>query len=216
MGCSTTGACSTGSGRLGLNGGWVLVDREVHLFHGARGHQFVTETAGGGPDEQVGGCAGLQRLDENLVFAPFDLERRTAGGDLRDGLAEFDHAEMVLRRTQPRNLIPVRLLCLDLLAECGQSRDCDKHQSAFHGLYSFSQCLYLSEKPTGRPGFPDLPESHTTCRPASASEPWASAWNQEVRASRPSLPPARTRTPRDESAEFGRDRRSGRRSSLLA
>src|ERR1039458_10575010 len=64
---------------------------------------------------------------------------------------------------------------------------------------------YFSEKPTGRPGFPDLPESHTT-RPASASEPWVSAWNQEVRASRPSLPPARIRTPRDESAEFGRDR----------
>src|SRR5205085_3740087 len=47
--------------------------------------------------------------------------------------------------------IPVRRLCLDLLAEYGQGRDRDKHQSAFHGLYSFSQLPHLSEKPTGRP-----------------------------------------------------------------
>src|SRR5229473_6241900 len=124
---------------------------------------------------------------------------------------------MVLRGAQPRDLIAVQLLRLDLLAERGQSRDYGEHQSAIHGLYSFSQSLYFPEKPTGRPGYPDLPERHTTCRPPTlASEPWASAWNQEAQASRPSLPPARTRTPRDESAELGRDRRSSHLSSSLA
>src|SRR5260370_22773261 len=123
---------------------------------------------------------------------------------------------MVLVGTEPRDLIAVRLLCLDLLTERGQSRDYDEHQGAFHGLYSFSQSLYFPEKPTGRPGYPDLPERPTTCRPPTlASEPWASAWNQEAQASRPSRPPARTRTPRDESAEFGRDRRLSLRASSL-
>ena len=71
--------------------------------------------------------------------------------------------------------------------------------------------LSTSQEAYGRPGYPDLPVRRTTCRPpALASEPSASAWNQEAQASRPSLPPARTRTQRDESAEAGRDRRSGR------
>src|SRR5712692_9905371 len=124
---------------------------------------------------------------------------------------------MVLSGTQPGDLVAVRLLRLDLLTEHGQSRDYDEHQGAFHGLYSFSQSLYFPEKPTGRPGYPDLPERRTTCHPPTlASEPWASAWNQEAQASRPSLPPARTRTPRDESAEFCRDRKSSPLSSSLA
>src|ERR1022692_557146 len=150
---------------FGLNGGWVLVDREVHLFHGGRGHQLVTETAGGGPDEQVGGCARLQRLDENLVFAPFDLERRTAGGDLRDGFAEFNHAEMVLRRTQARDSIGHRRLRLKLLAEYGQGRDCDKHQSAFHGLHSFSQCLTSQRSLQGGPVSQTSPKATLLVQP---------------------------------------------------
>src|ERR1039458_10325489 len=41
---------------------------------------------------------------------------------------------MVLRGTEPRDLVAVGLLCLDLLTERSQSRYCDEHQSAFHGL----------------------------------------------------------------------------------
>ena len=55
------------------------------------------------------------------------------------------------------NSIPVRLLCLDLLAECGQGRDCDKHQSAFHGLYSFSQCSLLLREAYREARFPRPP-----------------------------------------------------------
>src|SRR5713101_10168261 len=123
---------------------------------------------------------------------------------------------MILLVPESPDLVAVRLLRLDLLTEHGQSRDYDEHQGAFHGLYSFGQSLYFPEKPTGRPGYPDLPERCTTSRPTLASEPWASAWNQEAQASRPSLPPSRTRTPRDESAELGRDRRSSRLFSSLA
>src|SRR5471032_742270 len=123
---------------------------------------------------------------------------------------------MVLGGTEPRDLIAVRLLCLDLLTESSQSRYCDEHQSAFHGLTPLINSLRLREA-YGRPGYPDLPVRRTTCRPpALASEPWASAWSHEAQASRPSLPPARTRTLRDESADFGRDRRSSPLSSSLA
>jgi len=47
----------------------------MHLFHRPRRHQFVAETAGGSPDEEVGACVGFERLNEDLVFAPLDLER---------------------------------------------------------------------------------------------------------------------------------------------
>src|ERR1039457_7219013 len=123
---------------------------------------------------------------------------------------------MVLGGTEPRDLIAVRLLCLDLLTESSQSRYCDEHQGAFHGLTPLIN-LSTSQRSLGEARLPRPPRKRTTCRPpALASEPWASAWNHEAQASRPSLPPARIRTPRGESAEFARDRRSSPLSSSLA
>src|ERR1035437_1006473 len=106
---------------------------------------------------------------------------------------------MVLGGAEPRDLIAVRLLCLDLLTESSQSRYCDEHQSAFHGLTPLIH-LSTSQRSLREARLPRPPVRRTTCRPpASASEPWADAWTREAHAARPSLPPARIRPPRDES-----------------
>jgi hypothetical protein len=59
----------------------------VHLLDGWRRDQFVAQTPGGGPDEQVRGGFRVEGLNEHLVAAPFDLVRRASCRDLVTGSA---------------------------------------------------------------------------------------------------------------------------------
>jgi hypothetical protein len=47
------------------------------------------------PDKEVGAFSFFQWLNEDLVLAPLDLERRTSGSDRHDGFRNLYHREMI-------------------------------------------------------------------------------------------------------------------------
>src|SRR5579859_6328263 len=81
-----------------------VVDSEVHVGYLSRRLQFVIESPGGGPNEQVRGYTRLERLDENLVLVALDLKGIAAGSDHQDRLAEFKNGKVFEGRRNMHNL----------------------------------------------------------------------------------------------------------------
>src|SRR5262249_41761166 len=114
----------------------------MHHFYGCCGNQFVIPPCGAGPYEEICGGAFFERLDEDLVVAPFDLEGRTACSCKRHRFGKLDNSEMIHRRLYSRHLSAVGILRLDPLERSGEKKD----QKRSHGLHVVSPSEYRGQK----------------------------------------------------------------------
>src|SRR5260370_17661799 len=102
------------------------------------GLKLIGKAARRRPDEQVGGRASLQGLDEDFVFMAFDLKRGAAGCSHRDWLAEFKHGQVVKGGGNVDYIRRPWRSGFQLVCPRGHgARHQENHQKALHGRPSF-------------------------------------------------------------------------------
>src|SRR5579864_1629623 len=107
--------------RLG-DTGWLglsernLIHRKVHASDVTSRFQFIVQSFGCSPDEQIGRGISLGGLHKYFVFPPLDLEGLTPSGDLIDRFAKLNHRQVIQCSIQVNDLGAIARGPLDPLA----------------------------------------------------------------------------------------------------